>query len=75
MDALSGQTGCPVAHGPLSDERTPTGCPVSQRAADFDPFGDGYNQDPPDYVRWSRAEEPIFFSPRSATGSSAVTMT
>ncbi len=64
MDVLSGQTGCPVAHGPLSDERTPTGCPVSQRAADFDPFGDGYNQDPPDYVRWSREQEPIFWSPK-----------
>ncbi len=64
MDALSRQTGCPVAHGPLSDARTPTGCPVSQRAADFDPFGDGYNQDPPDYVRWSREQEPIFWSPK-----------
>ncbi len=64
MDALTGQTGCPVAHGPLSDARTPTGCPVSQRAADFDPFSDGYNQDPPDYVRWSREQEPIFYSPK-----------
>ena len=56
--------GCPVAHGPLSEHRTPTGCPVSQRAADFDPFSDGYQQDPPDYVRWSRAEEPVFYSPQ-----------
>jgi len=58
------QSGCPVAHGPLSDARTPTGCPVSQRAADFDPFEDGYQQDPPEYVRWAREKEPIFWSPK-----------
>ncbi|RYF33370.1 MAG: cytochrome P450 [Comamonadaceae bacterium] len=57
-------TGCPIAHGALSAARTPTGCPVSQRAADFDPFEDGYQQDPPDYVRWARDEEPIFWSPK-----------
>ncbi|MDH6593648.1 cytochrome P450/ferredoxin-NADP reductase [Variovorax sp. TBS-050B] len=57
-------TGCPVAHGPLSSERTPTGCPVSQRAAAFDPFEDGYQQDPPEYVRWAREKEPIFYSPK-----------
>ncbi|MGJ7535419.1 MULTISPECIES: cytochrome P450/oxidoreductase [unclassified Variovorax] len=57
-------SGCPVAHGPLSSERTPTGCPVSQRAAGFDPFEDGYQQDPPEYVRWAREQEPIFYSPK-----------
>ena len=57
-------SGCPVAHGPLSAERTPTGCPVSQRAAAFDPFEDGYQQDPPEYVRWAREQEPIFYSPK-----------
>jgi len=56
--------GCPVAHGPLSSERTPTGCPVSQRATGFDPFEDGYQQDPPEYVRWAREQEPIFYSPK-----------
>ncbi|CAN5700116.1 cytochrome P450/oxidoreductase [soil metagenome] len=56
--------GCPGAHGPLSDQQTPTGCPISQRAADFDPFGDGYQQDPPEYVRWAREQEPIFYSPK-----------
>lgn len=56
--------GCPVAHGALSSERTPTGCPVSQRAAGFDPFEDGYQQDPPEYVRWAREQEPVFYSPR-----------
>ena len=34
------------------------------RAAEFDPFGDGYRRDPPDYLRWSREEEPVFSSPR-----------
>src|SRR3954470_22956001 len=41
----------------------PTGCPVSTRAADFDPFADGYQQDPPEYVRWAREQEPIFYNP------------
>jgi cytochrome P450/ferredoxin-NADP reductase len=55
---------CPVLHGPASAHVSPTGCPVSQRAADFDPFSDGYQQDPPEYVRWARAQEPVFWSPQ-----------
>lgn len=51
---------CPVAHGPTG----PTGCPVSAGAAAFDPFGDGYQQDPPEYLRWAREQEPIFYSPQ-----------
>ncbi|MFM0138030.1 cytochrome P450/oxidoreductase [Caballeronia grimmiae] len=42
----------------------PTGCPVSTRAADFDPFSEGYQQDPPEYVRWAREQEPVFYSPK-----------
>ncbi|WP_250536170.1 cytochrome P450/oxidoreductase [Caballeronia sp. AZ10_KS36] len=42
----------------------PNGCPVSARAADFDPFSDGYQQDPPEYVRWAREQEPVFYSPK-----------
>lgn len=38
-------------------------CPVSARAAAFDPFSDAYQQDPPDYLRWAREQEPIFYSP------------
>jgi cytochrome P450/ferredoxin-NADP reductase len=52
--------GCPVSGSP----RAATGCPVSQRAADFDPFEDEYQQDPPDYVRWAREQEPVFFTPK-----------
>lgn len=54
---------CPVAHGLDPLQYTPTGCPVSPRAAAFDPFSDGYQQDPPDYVRWAREQEPVFYSP------------
>lgn len=41
----------------------PTGCPVSARAAAFDPFTDDYSLDPAAYLRWAREEEPVFFSP------------
>lgn len=40
-----------------------TVCPLSREAAEFDPFDDGYQQDPPGYVAWSREREPVFFSP------------
>jgi cytochrome P450/ferredoxin-NADP reductase len=56
--------GCPIVHGPPSAHLTPTGCPVSERAAEFDPFGDGFQQDPPEYVRWAREQEPVFWSPQ-----------
>ncbi|WP_459615428.1 cytochrome P450 [Bordetella sp. 2513F-2] len=62
--ALPARSGCPVDHAALSGLRSPTGCPVSARAAEFDPFGDGYQQDPPEYVRWAREQEPVFYSPR-----------
>lgn len=55
-------SGCPVT-GAQAQPAAPTGCPVSARAAGFDPFSDGYQQDPPEYVRWSRDEEPVFWSP------------
>jgi cytochrome P450/ferredoxin-NADP reductase len=57
----SGTPGCPVAHHAAA-----SGCPVhvSERAAEFDPFGDGYQQDPPEYVRWAREQEPVFYSPK-----------
>ncbi|MGJ7490258.1 cytochrome P450/oxidoreductase [Variovorax sp. ZT4R33] len=57
-------TGCPVDHRALSAPAAPNGCPVSHRAAAFDPFEDGYQQDPPDYVRWAREQEPTFYSPK-----------
>jgi len=57
-------TGCPIDHAALAAAQSPTGCPVSARAAAFDPFGDGYQQDPPEYVRWAREQEPVFYSPQ-----------
>ncbi len=39
------------------------GCPVSHGAAAFNPFEDAYLQDPPEYVRWAREREPVFYSP------------
>ena len=53
--------GCPIDHAALARAQ---GCPVSPRAAEFDPFGDGYQQDPPEYVRWAREQEPVFYSPK-----------
>ena len=44
--------------------KAPNGCPISARAAEFDPFEDGYQQDPPEYVRWAREQEPVFYSPK-----------
>ena len=61
-DSSSAQ--CPFSHAAASAQVSPTGCPVSARAAEFDPFGDGYQQDPPEYVRWAREQEPVFYSPK-----------
>ena len=53
---------CPMGFG-AAGVTSPTGCPVSPRAAAFDPFSEGYQQDPPDYVRWAREQEPVFYNP------------
>ncbi|WP_250455198.1 cytochrome P450/oxidoreductase [Caballeronia sp. ATUFL_M2_KS44] len=55
---------CPFHAGGPSEIAAPNGCPVSPRAAGFDPFSDGYQQDPPEYVRWAREQEPVFYSPK-----------
>src|SRR5690606_1668875 len=52
-------SGCPIDH-----TASGAGCPVSPRAAEFDPFGDAYQQDPPEYLRWAREQEPVFYSPK-----------
>ncbi|WP_321817972.1 MULTISPECIES: cytochrome P450/oxidoreductase [unclassified Paraburkholderia] len=53
---------CPFPHG--APAASPSACPVSANAAAFDPFSDGYQQDPPEYVRWAREQEPVFYSPQ-----------
>jgi cytochrome P450/NAD(P)H-flavin reductase/ferredoxin len=62
--AAAAKSGCPIDHKALAGLQAPNGCPISQRAAEFDPFEDAYQQDPPEYVRWAREQEPIFYSPK-----------
>ena len=38
------------------------GCPFSDQARGFDPFGPAYQADPPAALAWSRAGEPVFHS-------------
>ena len=58
----AGQTtgGCPINHAALA----PNGCPVSVQASLFNPFEPAYMQDPGEYLRWAREQEPVFWSPR-----------
>jgi len=53
--------GCPF-HPPRG--AVPNGCPVSAEAAAFDPFDRPYQLDPAEALRWSRDQEPVFWSPR-----------
>ena len=46
------------------DAISPTGCPMSRRSQDFDAFGDDFRLDPAETLRWSRADEPVFYNPR-----------
>ena len=45
-------------------QKTPTGCPISAKAAGFDVFGERYRADPADLLSWSRDKEPVFYSPK-----------
>jgi cytochrome P450/ferredoxin-NADP reductase len=40
------------------------GCPMSRQAESFDPFESEYQLDPAEALRWSRAQEPVFFCPK-----------
>lgn len=62
--STAASAGCPFPHGSASATPDPRGCPVSAAAAAFDPFEDGYQQSPPDELRWARAQEPIFYAPK-----------
>ncbi len=55
---------CPVMHGSGAALKSPTGCPVSEQAAEFDPFQDAYMDNPSEFVRWAREKEPVFYSPK-----------
>ncbi|RCV88833.1 cytochrome P450/oxidoreductase [Billgrantia montanilacus] len=56
--------GCPFHQASQEEAVSPTGCPVSPRAAEFDPFEAPYQLDPAEALRWSREQEPVFYSPR-----------
>ena len=56
---------CPFAKAAMSSRFTdPKGCPVSSDAEAFDPFAASYQADPAEVLRWSRDDEPVFFSPK-----------
>ena len=57
-------SGCPVDHSGSTGAAAPEGCPVSAKANAFNPFEEAYLQDPPEYVRWAREQEPVFYSPQ-----------
>ena len=48
---------------PADTHVSPTGCPVSDRAAAFNPFEGAYQIDPAEALRWAREDEPVFYSP------------
>ena len=55
---------CPFQPQTSSMALSPTGCPVSSEAADFDPFDAPYQLDPAEALRWFREQEPVFYSPK-----------
>ena len=60
--------GCPF-HSAAQNKGDPAisarmGCPASANALAFDPFRNEYLTDPAGTLRWSRKEEPIFYSPK-----------
>lgn len=61
MDGTGLMAGCPVS-GPR--DVSPSGCPVSAQAAEFDPFVSPFQDDPAAALRWSRDGEPVFYSPK-----------
>ncbi len=54
---------CPLHPDDEAAKTPPGGCPVSHQAAQFDPFEGPYQIDPAEALRWSRDQEPVFYSP------------
>ncbi len=46
----------------IRPETSAPGCPFSERARRFDPFGPDYQTDPAEALRFAREGEPVFFS-------------
>jgi len=61
---MSGAGRCPFSHAAPSEQNSAPGCPVSPNAAAFDPFDPSYLLDPAEILRWSRDQEPVFYSPK-----------
>ncbi len=55
---------CPVIHQSGATPKSSQDRPISQHAADFDPFQDSYMENPSEFVRWAREKEPVFYSPK-----------
>ncbi|MBB5216631.1 cytochrome P450/oxidoreductase [Parapusillimonas granuli] len=55
---------CPIDHRAQATLPGPNGCPVSSNAAAFNPFEPAYMEAPAEYLRWSREQEPVFWSPQ-----------
>ncbi|MDQ4076405.1 MAG: cytochrome P450/oxidoreductase, partial [Chloroflexota bacterium] len=67
QDLQSSAARCPFQHSGESVTTTqldPTGRAISACAAAFDAFEGPYQVDPAEALRWSRAQEPVFFSPK-----------
>lgn len=62
--AESGMTpgGCPFHRG--ASAAGSADCPASAEAAAFDVFDTPYQLDPAEALRWARAQEPVFYSPK-----------
>lgn len=66
MDRMMGSdmasaSGCPFSDAHVEDV-APKRCPVSRSAREFDAFEGPYLLDPAEALRWSREQEPVFFS-------------
>ncbi|SFP23258.1 cytochrome P450/oxidoreductase [Tranquillimonas alkanivorans] len=46
----------------VQEAQRATGCPFSEKAQAFDPFGAEYQFDPAEALRWSREQEPVFYA-------------
>jgi len=59
-------SGCPFNSQRIANAQatSPTGCPMSARASEFDPFQGAYQIDPVEALRWSREQEPVFYAPK-----------
>lgn len=60
--SVSGE--CPFQPSQAFMALSPTGCPVSPEAANFDPFDTPYQLNPAEALRWFREQESVFYSPK-----------